>query len=93
MGLTSSGGVTVSCKLQARASSRPLLSQPHDYDSKQARAAAMLLVRVTPNEVVTDAAPVYPGVLDELIPQAWHCVEQPDPTPSTELAIYADAVR
>ncbi|WP_328417816.1 hypothetical protein OG470_30370 [Micromonospora sp. NBC_00389] len=53
----------------------------------------MLLVRVTPNEVFTDAAPVYPGVLDELIPQAWHHVEQPDPTPSTELAIYADAVR
>jgi transposase-like protein len=26
--------------------------------------------------VVTDAAAVYPGVLDELIPQAWHHVEQ-----------------
>ena len=27
-------------------------------------------------EVVPDAAPVYPGVLDELIPSAWHHVEQ-----------------
>jgi transposase-like protein len=26
--------------------------------------------------VVTDAAPVYPGVLDELVPSAWHHVEQ-----------------
>jgi transposase, IS6 family len=25
--------------------------------------------------VVTDAAPVYPAVLDELIPSAWHHVE------------------
>ncbi|MBF8194559.1 hypothetical protein ITP53_54695 [Nonomuraea sp. K274] len=36
MGLTSSGGVTVNCKLQARASSRPILSQPRDHDSKRA---------------------------------------------------------
>ncbi len=27
-------------------------------------------------EVVTDAAAVYPGVLDQLIPSAWHHVEQ-----------------
>ncbi|MEV0570084.1 DDE-type integrase/transposase/recombinase, partial [Dactylosporangium sp. NPDC050588] len=27
-------------------------------------------------EVVTDAAAVYPAVLDELIPSAWHHVEQ-----------------
>ena len=26
--------------------------------------------------MVTDAAPVYPGVLDELLPSAWHHVEQ-----------------
>jgi hypothetical protein len=31
--------------------------------------------KVTPTEVVTDAAAVYPGVLDELIPSAWHHVE------------------
>ena len=32
--------------------------------------------RVTPAEVITDAAGTYPGVLDELIPSAWHHVEQ-----------------
>ena len=26
--------------------------------------------------MVTDAAPVYPGVLEELVPSAWHHVEQ-----------------
>jgi transposase-like protein len=31
---------------------------------------------VPPSEVVTDAAPVYPGVLDGLVPAAWHHVEQ-----------------
>ncbi|WP_346533232.1 hypothetical protein [Micromonospora sp. DPT] len=29
-----------------------------------------------PSEVVTDAAPVYPAVLDDLIPSAWHHVER-----------------
>jgi len=38
---------------------------------RRARSA----LRVTPSEVVTDAAPVYPAVLDELVPQAWHHVE------------------
>ena len=37
---------------------------------------AMNTLKVTPTEVVTDAAAVYPAVLDELIPQAWHHVEQ-----------------
>jgi transposase-like protein len=37
---------------------------------------ALSALKVTPGEVVTDAAAVYPGVLDELIPQAWHHVEQ-----------------
>jgi transposase-like protein len=31
---------------------------------------------VTPSEVVTDAARVYPGVLGELLPAAWHHVER-----------------
>jgi transposase-like protein len=34
------------------------------------------MLKVTPTEVVTDAAPVYPGVLDELVPSAWHHVER-----------------
>jgi transposase-like protein len=37
---------------------------------------ALTTLKVTPAEVVTDAAAVYPGVLDELIPSAWHHVEQ-----------------
>jgi transposase-like protein len=36
---------------------------------------ALSALKVVPTEVVTDAAPVYPAVLDELIPQAWHHVE------------------
>jgi len=31
---------------------------------------------VTPTDVVTDAAPVYPRVLDELVPAAWHHMER-----------------
>ncbi len=37
---------------------------------------ALATLKVTPTEVVTDAAPVYPRVLDELVPAAWHHVEQ-----------------
>jgi transposase-like protein len=37
---------------------------------------ALATLKVTPNEVVTDAAPVYPTVLDELVPSAWHHVER-----------------
>ena len=37
---------------------------------------ALLTLKVAPSEVVTDGAPVYPGVLDELLPAAWHHVER-----------------
>ena len=37
---------------------------------------ALRMLKVTPREVVTDAAPVYPAVLEELLPAAWHHVEQ-----------------
>jgi transposase-like protein len=37
---------------------------------------ALRMFKVIPSEVVTDAAPVYPGVIDELVPAAWHHVEQ-----------------
>ncbi|WP_433281651.1 IS6 family transposase [Micromonospora sp. CA-244673] len=37
---------------------------------------ALRVLKVTPREVVTDAAPVYPAVLDDLIPSAWHHVER-----------------
>ena len=39
-------------------------------------ARALGTLKVIPREVVTDAAPVHPAVLDELIPAAWHHVEQ-----------------
>ena len=37
---------------------------------------ALGTLKVTPSEVVTDKAPVYPRVLDELVPAAWHHVER-----------------
>jgi transposase-like protein len=37
---------------------------------------ALTTLKVTPTEVVTDAAPVYPRVLDELVQAAWHHVER-----------------
>ena len=37
---------------------------------------ALRTLKVAPSEVVTDAAPVYPGVLDELLPGVWHHVER-----------------
>jgi transposase-like protein len=37
---------------------------------------ALRTLQVIPSEVVTDAAPVYPAVLDELLPSAWHHVER-----------------
>jgi len=39
-------------------------------------ARALGTLKVIPREVVTDAAPVHPAVLDELIPAAWHHLEQ-----------------
>jgi IS6 family transposase len=37
---------------------------------------ALDILKVIPTEVVTDAAPVYPAVLAEVLPAAWHHVEQ-----------------
>ena len=37
---------------------------------------ALTMLKVTPSEVVTDAAAIYPAVLEELVPAAWHHVEQ-----------------
>jgi len=48
-------------------------------DSQAARRffrRALTTLKVTPAEVVTDKAPVYLRVLDELVPAAWHHVEQ-----------------
>jgi transposase-like protein len=37
---------------------------------------ALTMLKVTSSEVVTDAAPIYPAVVEELIPSAWHHVER-----------------
>jgi transposase-like protein len=45
-----------------------------DYDGRAARffERAIGTTQITPIEVVTDHAPVYPAVLGELLPAAWH---------------------
>src|SRR5829696_4975486 len=48
-------------------------------DAKAARRfyeRAIGATKLTPVEVVTDQAPVYPAVLEELLPAAWHRTEQ-----------------
>jgi transposase-like protein len=37
---------------------------------------AMSVTKVTPVEIVTDHAPAYPGVLEEVAPAAWHRTDQ-----------------
>jgi IS6 family transposase len=54
-----------------------LVSARRDADAaRRFFRRALSVLKVTPAEVVTDAAAVYPAVLDQLIPQAWHHVEQ-----------------
>jgi transposase-like protein len=54
-----------------------LVSARRDGDAaRRFFCRALTILKVTPTEVVTDAAPVHPRVLDELIPSAWHHVER-----------------
>jgi transposase-like protein len=54
-----------------------LLSVRRDAQSARRFFTRVLrTLKVIPREVVTDAAPVYPAVLDELVPSASHHVEQ-----------------
>jgi transposase-like protein len=54
-----------------------LVSARRDADAaRRFFRRALSTLKVKPSEVVTDAAAVYPRVLDELIPSAWHHVEQ-----------------
>jgi transposase-like protein len=54
-----------------------LVSTHRDADSaRRFFQRALSTLKVTPSEVVTDAAAIYPAILDELIPKAWHHVEQ-----------------
>ena len=54
-----------------------LVSKRRDADAaRRFFHRALTTLKVTPSEVVTDAAPIYPRVLDELVPAAWHHVER-----------------
>jgi transposase-like protein len=54
-----------------------LVSARRDADSaRRFFQRALSTLKVTPSEVVTDAAAIYPAILDELIPKAWHHVER-----------------
>jgi transposase, IS6 family len=54
-----------------------LVSTRRDADSaRRFFQRALSMLKVTPRDVVTDAAAIYPAVLDELIPKAWHHVQQ-----------------
>jgi transposase, IS6 family len=54
-----------------------LVSTHRDADSaRRFFQRALSMLKVTSREVVTDAAAIYPAILDELIPKAWHHVEQ-----------------
>jgi transposase-like protein len=54
-----------------------LVSKRRDADAaRRFFRQALATLKVTPSEVVTDAAPVYPRVLDDLVPAAWHHVER-----------------
>jgi len=54
-----------------------LVSAHHDADAaRRFFRRALATLKVTPSEVVTDAAPIYPAVLEELVPAAWHHVER-----------------
>jgi IS1 family transposase len=46
------------------------------YAARRFFIRALTTLKVRPTEVVTDAAPVYPRVLEELVPAAWHHVDQ-----------------
>ncbi len=53
-----------------------LLSARRDLAAARRFFTQALRAGVSPAEVITDRAPVYPRVLDELIPSALHTVEQ-----------------
>ncbi|MEU7615356.1 IS6 family transposase [Micromonospora rifamycinica] len=54
-----------------------LVSKRRDADAaRRFFHRALTTLKITPTEVVTDANPVYPRVLDDLVPSAWHHVER-----------------
>ena len=53
-----------------------VLASPKRDLAATRRFFARALSGARPTEVTTDRAPAYPRVLDELVPEAWHVVEQ-----------------
>jgi transposase-like protein len=53
-----------------------LASPKRDLAATRRFFARAVDVARRPTEVTTDRAPAYPRVLDELVPEAWHVVEQ-----------------
>ena len=53
-----------------------LASPKRDLAATRRFFARALNAARRPTEVTTDRAPAYPRVLDELVPEAWHVVEQ-----------------
>jgi transposase-like protein len=53
-----------------------LASPKRDLAATRQFFARALNAARRPTEVTTDRAPAYPRVLDELVPGAWHVVEQ-----------------
>jgi transposase-like protein len=52
---------------------------------------ALRTLKVIPSELITDAAPVYPAVLEELFPSAWHHVEQYANNPIEAITVSSSA--
>jgi IS1 family transposase len=85
---TTAGSNTACDRCAGYAPTAPLRSSSPDSPSSRIYAAAttdaarrffqraLTTLKVTPTEVVTDAAHVYPRVLDELMPSVWHHVER-----------------
>jgi DDE domain len=68
---------------QVRAVARFAGHSPGRRDGDAARRffqQALTTSKVTPVEVISDAAPGYPRALDELIPSAWHTTSNGMPT-------------
>ena len=53
-----------------------LASPKRDLAATRRFFARALNAARRPTEVTTDRAPAYPRVLDEVVPEAWHVVEQ-----------------
>jgi IS6 family transposase len=54
-----------------------LVSKRRDgHAARRFFARALSTLKVIPTEMVTDKAPVYPRVLDDLVPAGWHHVER-----------------